>query len=98
TNDRSPPAWTAESIRKALTSAGVGVSLLGVQPMKLRATAMPMDAPMPAVPPPPMAADAATTIDEIVDVLVALSDTLPPLSITLSWTEALVLVRITFCA
>ena len=66
--------------------------------MKLRATAMPMDAPMPTDAPPPIAAVAATTVESMSDELSAVSVTLPPLSITLSSPRATVLLRITFCA
>ena len=66
-----------------MTSSGVATSLPGSQPMKLRATAMPIDTPMPAVPPTPMATDAATTEDEIEALLIALRLTSPALRSTL---------------
>ncbi len=55
----------------------------GVQPMKFCATAMPIDTPTPVDPPPPMASEAATTAEEIVDVLAALSATSSALSMML---------------
>ena len=68
----SPPACTVVSISSALTSSGVAAASPGAQPMKFCATAMPIDTPMPAVPPPPMATDAATTVEEIDALLIAL--------------------------
>ena len=68
----SPPACTVVSISSALTSSGVAAASPGIQPMKFCATAMPIDTPMPAVPPPPMATDAATTVEEMDALLIAL--------------------------
>ena len=66
--------------------------------MKFRATATPMDAPMPPYPPPPMAADRATTVAEIVEVLVAVRVTSAALVRTLSAAKAFARDRITFWA
>ena len=78
---------------------GVAVASPGCQPMKLRATAMPIDAPMPAVPPAPTAADSAATVDAMLEVLWASRSTAPWLSIRrLFWPNARVLPSTTFCA
>ena len=53
---------------------------------------------MPAVPPTPMAAAAASTAEPMVEVLAAATVTSPLLSSTLERAEALVLVSTTFCA
>jgi hypothetical protein len=80
---RSPSAMTLVLSRNASTWTGVSVPS-GVQPMKLRATETPIEAPTPATPPPPIASEAATTVDEIFEVLAALIVTSSALSSKLS--------------
>ena len=84
------------SIRRACTTDEAG-ELSGIAPMKLRAIAMPIDAPRPTPVPTPTAADAATTTDDRSDVLTASSVTSPPASMTLFCASAMVFDRITFC-
>ena len=67
--------------------------------MKLRASAKPTDAPMPAVPPTPTAALAATTVASMTESPRASRSTLPPLTMTLCPPmSACVRVRITLRA
>ena len=102
--------WSARALRLRLPAASTLVSFstactpprtvesLGDAPMKLRATATPIDAPMPTDAPPPIATVAATTVASMSDALSAVSVTWPPLSITLSSACATVRPMITFCA
>ena len=83
TSDRSPPAVTGEFSSSAHTFSGVASKSPGSQPMKLRATATPMEAPTPTALPAPTAAEMASTVDEMVEVFCARSATSAALSITL---------------
>ena len=64
----------------------------------LRAIAMPIDAPTPAVLPPPTARDAATTVEKILDRLSADKSTSVWVVMTLSAMSALTRLRTTFWA
>ena len=68
------------------------------QPTRLRASATPIDAPIPAVAPAPTATEAATMVARMADLSVALRITSPALESTLSATYAFVFVRIVFVA
>ena len=65
------------------------------EPMRLRASAAPIDAPTPAVPPAPIAAEAAATVACIPELLAAAIATLPALTSLLASTCAFTLVRMT---
>src|SRR5262249_15310833 len=96
---RSPTAFTLVFVSVADTAVRTAVSS-GVQPMKFRATATPIETPTPApLPKPtPTAMDAATTTDEMVELLEPARRTSPALWRALFWPNAFTLVRITFCA
>ena len=89
-----------------LTSEGTGASLLllvattavpvGSQPMKLRATATPIETPMPAVPPTPTATEAATTFASIALLMSVMRLRPPRLCRSLSLANAFAFVRMTF--
>src|SRR5205823_4660241 len=81
----------------AWTSAGVETAASGVQPMKLRATETPIEAPTPADPPAPSDTAAAATVAWISEPLSAASETSPALFSLLASTYALLFVRMTFC-
>ena len=94
---RLPVAATLELLMYACTSAGALVPS-SCEPMRLRASATPIEAPTPAVPPIATAKDALTTVALILAVLVAAIVTFPALLRALPSTCALVLVRMTLPA
>src|SRR5260221_6771337 len=82
-SERLPPASTELFERYALTSAGAR-SPSAVQPIRFCASAAPMAAAAPVVPPAPTESDAAMIVASISEVFVAVSVISPPHSLSRS--------------
>ena len=92
-SSRSPSAWTAEVATYARTSSGSRAPASERDPIEFSAIETPIEAPTPAVPPVPIASEAATIVAAIVLVLFAWRATSPEASTELSTTKAFVLPR-----